>query len=74
MNKDCNIILCPNCDAPGCYIYKDSKPPSLDVACYECGLMITTVISYLSLEQLNQQRGDNNLGPLSELPIQNLYT
>ena len=73
MSGNSDNIKCPNCGASGAYIYEDNKPPTLDVSCWECGFMVTTVISYLNLEQLNEQREANDMEPLSELPIQNLY-
>lgn len=74
MNKDSNTTTCPNCSASECYIHRNNNPPQLDMACYNCGFQVTTVISYLNLEQLNEQRKVNDMEPLSELPIQNLYS
>lgn len=73
MSGHSDSIICPNCGANGAYRYKDNKPPTLEISCWKCGFVVTTVISYLNLEQLNEQRKVNDMEPLSELPIQNLY-
>ena len=73
MSGTSDTINCPNCGASGCYRYEGDKFPTLNVSCLECGFYVTTVISYLNLEQLNEQRESNDMEILSELPTQNLY-
>lgn len=40
------------------------------IQCYHCGLIISPQIEYLSLEELNDVRIDNEMEELTELPKQ----
>ena len=61
---------CPNCGM-GCDRYTDWKPFDYSVIqCYHCGLIISPQIEYLSLEELNDVRIDNEMEELTELPKQ----
>lgn len=61
---------CPNCGADA-DLYEDWKPFNFaTITCYECGLQIYPINSYMSLEELNESREENELEPLSELPEQ----
>lgn len=61
---------CPNCgkDAD---IYNDWKPFDYSsITCIHCGLQIYPTNSYMTLEELNEYRGELDLEPLDKLPEQ----
>ncbi len=61
---------CPNCGASA-DSYTDWKPFNYtSITCYECGLQIYPTHSYMTLEELNSIRVDNDLDPLEFLPEQ----
>lgn len=61
---------CPNCGAEADE-YTDWKPFNYtSITCYECGLQIYPTHSYMTLEELNEMREDNELAPLHKLPEQ----
>mgnify|MGYP001770042611 CR=1 FL=1 len=60
----------PNCGASADE-YSDWKPFNYTtITCYNCGLQIYPINSYMTLEELNDLREENDLEPLSELPAQ----
>lgn len=61
---------CPNCGM-SCDLYTDSKPfDTADITCYECGFTTYTIIRYMDLEEVNEQREQNGMELLTELPEQ----
>jgi len=65
-------ITCPNCGADA-YLYTDWKPfDYTSITCNDCGLMINPKVEYMSLEELNEARENEDLEPLEKLPKQNL--
>lgn len=70
MSGSSDSCECPNCGATA-QEYTDWKPFNYTtITCYECGLTISPVISYMDLETLNEERESNELDPISKLPNQ----
>lgn len=62
--------ICPNCGNEA-EVYTDWKPFSYSsYTCMHCGLMIYPKMEYMTLDDLNELREENELDPLSELPEQ----
>lgn len=62
--------ICPNCQGSA-DLYTDSKPFDYSsIICYNCGLSISPQISYMTLEELNDCRVEQELKKLKKLPEQ----
>jgi Zn ribbon nucleic-acid-binding protein len=62
---------CPNCKKE-MESYTDWKPIDLiSHDCYECGFSIYPRIYYMSLDEINEGRLNQELKPLKKLPKQN---
>ena len=65
--------ICPNCGKEA-DAYNDYKPfDHTDLWCYHCGFTSFSTIGYMSLEEINENRVENNLRKLKKLPKQD-YT
>jgi len=62
---------CPNCSKEA-NLYQDWKPfDYFYISCPYCGLQINPLVTYMTLEELNEERQDcYNMEPLTELPDQ----
>jgi len=70
MSGHSSSTTCPNCNND-CDTYSDHKPfDYVSVRCLECGFQTITNIVYMDLEELNEERENMELEPLSELPEQ----
>lgn len=71
MSGHSSVTTCPNCGGDA-DIYTDWKPFSYtSITCFNCGLTVHPMTSYLTLEELNEYRIDAELEPLESLPQQN---
>ena len=65
-----DVTNCPNCGNEA-QLYMDHKPfDYVSIECYECGFIAYTNSEYLTLDQLNSFREEQDLEPLSKLPDQ----
>lgn len=61
---------CPNCGKEADE-YTDWKPFNYTtITCYECGLQIYPTHNYMTLEEVNELREENDMEPLEKLPEQ----
>jgi len=60
---------CPNCDNTFADYYEeeDDPFPYIQISCNECGLYITPDVQFMSLDEVNEERIDFCLSPLTEL-------
>lgn len=62
---------CPNCGKE-CDMYQDRKPfDYISHYCLNCGLLISPVVSYMTLKEINSYRFDSGLPLLKKKPKQN---
>jgi transcription initiation factor TFIIIB Brf1 subunit/transcription initiation factor TFIIB len=62
--------VCPNCGGSA-DLYTDHKPFDYSsITCYDCGLAISPQVSYMTLDELNDYRIDQDMEELKELPEQ----
>ena len=61
---------CPNCGKETEVGMSNSPFDSVWGACFNCGFTYDTVVKYLTLEELNQERDDRDLDAFKELPEQ----
>ena len=61
---------CPNCGANSDR-YTDWKPfDYTSITCYDCGLQIYPELTYMTLEELNETREEQEMEKINKLPEQ----
>ena len=65
MSGYCETMLCPHCNEE-IEVSIDTKQLLYSAFCHECGFVLDTTHSYVTLEQLNEERKEMGLDPLIE--------
>lgn len=63
---------CPNCGSDANELTESTPFSYTSIHCLNCGLMIDPVITYQTLEELNEARLENEMEELKELPEQDI--
>ena len=71
MSGNGTTTYCPNCGEQA-YLYTDHKPfDYATVECLNCGFHTQIQAGYMSLQDLNDMREQEDMKPLDKLPEQN---